>query len=145
MDENRVITPEMHGVTDYAAAGLLMLAPQIFGFEEEGGAAVAIPRMVGAMILAQSLMTNYKVGVFKVLPFRTHLALDYPTSLFLAASPFLFGFANRKPNAWVPHVVAGLGAFTISMLTMPEEPKPKTIPQRVARTVRKKVLDKVLS
>jgi hypothetical protein len=145
MDEHRVITPEMHGVTDYMTAGLLMMSPNLFGFEDEGGAAVAVPRMVGTMILTQALMTNYKLGMFRMLPFRAHLTLDYPTSLFLAASPFLFGFANKKPNAWLPHVIAGLGAFAISILTMPEAPKPRTLPEKAVRMVRNKVIEKVLS
>jgi hypothetical protein len=39
---------------------------------------------------------------------RVHLVVDFLSGALLAASPWLFGFANEPSNAWAPHVVVGL-------------------------------------
>jgi hypothetical protein len=35
----------------------------------------------------------------------------------LAASPWLFGFADGSANAWLPHVVVGLAAIFLGLTT----------------------------
>jgi len=36
----------------------------------------------------------------------------------LAASPWLFGFADGSANVWVPHVVVGLAAIFLGLTTV---------------------------
>lgn len=109
-----------HGIFDYIGGVALLLAPQIFGFADVGGAAVAVPRILGVIVLAQALFTRYEVGLIKVLPMRVHLMNDYIASIFLAASPWLFGFANAPLNAWVPHLVVGITVFIVALMTQKE-------------------------
>jgi SPW repeat len=52
----------------------------------------------------------------RVLPTRIHGVLDYLVGAFLAASPWLLGFARGGAETWVP-VVLGLGAIVYSLLT----------------------------
>ncbi len=106
----RPITSRMHGMLDYPAGIVLILAPWIFGFSDVGGAAVIL----------QSLMTNYEYSVADVLPLRAHLAVDVVAGIVLAASPFVFGFADEGANAWIPHVVAGLGLLAAGLMTQGE-------------------------
>ena len=117
------IPTRVHGIADYLGGVALLLAPNLFGFSDIGGAAVWVPRVLGVVILVQSLATRYELGVVKLLPMRLHLMNDYAASLFLAASPWLFGFHDRPANAWVPHVVVGLGVFVLTLLTQ-TEPRP---------------------
>jgi len=42
-----------------------------------------------------------------------HLIFDVLASVFLIASPFLFGFADEAPNAWVPHIVVGVAVILV--------------------------------
>ena len=116
----KVIPTYAHGIFDYIGGVALLFAPQIFGFADVDGAAVAIPRVLGFIVLAQSLLTRYEVGLIKVLPMRMHLMNDYIASLFLAASPWLFGFADAPLNAWVPHVVVGITVFIVTLMTQKE-------------------------
>jgi hypothetical protein len=58
--------------------------------------------ILGWAALVHSLLTNYELGLFKVLPFRVHLTLDVFSGALLAVSPWLFrvfesrvGFAPR--------------------------------------------------
>ncbi len=116
----QVLSPETHGVLDYVTAGALLAAPKLFKFERAGGPAVQVPRILGSMIMGQAAMTDYKLGLIKLLPFNLHLALDYALGPFLALSPFLFGFNRRRKNAWLPHVLTGAWILLSTAMTRPQ-------------------------
>jgi hypothetical protein len=107
----------VHGITDYLVGIALLLAPNLFGFADVGGAAVFIPRLLGVIILGQAIMTNYELGLVKMVPMKMHLTMDYVLSLFLAASPWLFRFHDQPSNVWMPHVVVGVMAFLLTLMT----------------------------
>ena len=107
---------------DYPTGLLLIVAPLVFGFADAGAAAVIIPVVLGVMILLQSLITNYELSLVNLLPLPLHLATDVAGGVFLAVSPFLFGFAEEGLNAWLPHVVVGLGLILSGLLTQPHRP-----------------------
>lgn len=113
----KIIPTFVHGIFDYIGGLVLLAAPNLFGFADAGGAAVWIPRVIGIIVLVQSICTNYEVGVVKLLPMKMHLMNDYIASLFLAASPWIFGFNDRANNIWMPHLLAGLGVFVLTLLT----------------------------
>jgi hypothetical protein len=117
---NRPITSRMHAMLDYPLGIVLILAPWIFGFSDEGGAAVAVPVAVGALALAQSLVTDWELSIADLLPLPMHLTMDVLAGVVLAASPFVFGFADEGTNAWLPHVLAGLGLVAAGLLTRRE-------------------------
>ncbi|TDU73152.1 SPW repeat-containing protein [Prosthecobacter fusiformis] len=102
------IPTSVHGMLDYPVGLLLLAAPNLFGFADQGGAAVLVPRLIGVIVIVQSLMTRYEAGVIKVLPMKIHLMNDYLAGALLLFSPWLFGFADSPVNVWVPHVAAGL-------------------------------------
>ena len=109
----RFIPSRVHGILDYVVGVLLILAPRLFGFQN-GGPEDRIPVILGVMTLIYSLLTRYELGLFKVIPFRVHLMLDLLSGIFLAASPWLFGFSER---VWVPHVLVGLFEIGASLMT----------------------------
>lgn len=114
----KVFSPETHGVLDYVTGASLLVLPTLLDLPDESKNASLILRASGAAILVQSLMTDYKLGVAKLLPFRVHLGNDVVLSLAMAASPFLFGFRNEKvAKTWLPHVVIGMYAFVTALLT----------------------------
>ncbi len=113
---NRPITSRMHGMLDYPAGLLLIVSPWLFGFSDEGTAAT-IPVVIGVLVLLQSLVTDYELSVANVLPLKMHLSLDVVAGVFLALSPLLFGFADQGTNAWLPHVLFGLGLVGAGFMT----------------------------
>ncbi len=118
---NRPVSTFAHGIMDYVGGVALLLAPNIFGFADDGpDAAIWVPRVLGIIVLLQSVMTRYELGLAKILPMRMHLMNDYIASIFLALSPFIFGFNDRPANVWMPHVIVGLGVFIVSLLTQHE-------------------------
>jgi hypothetical protein len=107
----------MHGLLDYPVGAVLIAAPWIFGFSDAGDGAAAVPIVIGALILLQSVMTNYELGLLRVLPLRTHLMMDVVLGVLLAISPFVLGFYDEGANAWIPHVVVGLGLIGSGLMT----------------------------
>jgi hypothetical protein len=67
-----------------------------------------LPIALGVGTIGYSLLTDYELGLFKVIPMPMHLALDAANGALLAASPWLFGFAEEVS---APHL--GLGLFEI--------------------------------
>ncbi len=129
---NRPITSRMHGMLDYPAGLLLIVSPWLFGFSDEGTAAT-IPVVIGALVLLQSLITDYELSVANVLPLKMHLSLDVVAGVFLALSPVLFGFADEGLNAWLPHVVFGLGLVGAGLMTREHRETASSVGTRPAR------------
>src|SRR4051812_29898338 len=99
----KIISTFAHGILDFGVVLVLVFLPNLFGFAGVGGGPVWIPRVIGVIALLQSLTTQYEFGLFKVVPMKMHLMADYVLAIFLAASPWLFGFADRPGNIWLPH------------------------------------------
>ena len=116
----RFIPTKVHGVLDYVVAIALIFAPLIFGFSDLGGPAVIIPIVLGIGLILYSLFTRYELGAFKLIGMPVHLVFDVVASLFLIASPFLFGFADEAPNAWVPHIVVGVAVIVVVLFSKPQ-------------------------
>jgi len=97
---------------------VLVAAPWIFGFSDVASAKwTAIG--VGLAILATSVMTNYEWGITRLIPMHAHLVSDAALGIFLAASPWIFGFANDGTNVWLPHLLIGLGEIGIAATSNP--------------------------
>lgn len=122
----KFLPTKVHGVLDYVVGVALLLAPYIFKFNDVGGAAVYIPWLLGAVLIIYSLFTNYEWGVVKVFPMTYHLIVDFVAALFLAVSPFLFGFNDEKANAWVPHVLVGIVVILVVLVSQTSAPASKT-------------------
>ena len=119
MKSIRFIPTGVHAYFDYIGGIGLLAAPFVFGFFHVGGAAVIIPMVLGIGLILYSLLTNYELGIpgLKFLPMSVHLAFDLVASAFLAISPFLFGFINQAPNAWLPHIIAGVGVIVLVLVS----------------------------
>lgn len=118
----KFIPTKVHGALDYIVAIALIFAPMIFKFSDVGGPAVVIPIVLGIALFAYSLFTNYEWGLVRVLGMPYHLIIDVLASIFLALSPFMFGFADKPLNVWVPHVAVGITVIVVVIFskTQPE-------------------------
>jgi len=114
----RVIPTRIHGMLDYGMGVLLMVAPWLLGFAD-GGPEQWVPVILGASVIVYSLLTNYELGVARVIPMPVHLWIDVAGGVVLAASPWIFGFADE---IWWPHVVLGVLEIGAGLMT-------RTIPE----------------
>lgn len=109
----RFIPTRVHGYLDYLVGALLIVAPWLLGFAA-GGAETWIPVILGVGVIVYSLLTDYELGVMRVIPMSTHLWLDALGGLFLAVSPWLFGYNDL---VWAPHLIVGLLEIGLSIFT----------------------------
>ena len=113
----KFIPTKVHGVLDYVVAAVLLATPYVFGFAGMGGPAVVIPMILGVGLILYSLFTRYEWGLIKVIGMPVHLIFDVLASLFLLASPFLFGFSDEPLNVWLPHVVGGIAVLIVVLFS----------------------------
>src|SRR3712207_757170 len=102
----RLIPTSVHGVLDYLASGIDLAFPGLLGSHDVPWPAL-VPRIDGLAGAGYSLITGYELGVLKVLPMPKHLAFDAAKGVFMASSPWLFGFASNGSRYWMPHVLMG--------------------------------------
>jgi SPW repeat-containing protein len=112
----RFIPTRYHAPLDYIVGAVLIAAPWIFQFSDIG-AATAVSIVLGVGLIAYSLLTDYELGVWKVAPMAVHNLIDIVAGAVLAASPWLFGFADEGANAWAPFVVIGVAAIFLGLTT----------------------------
>jgi hypothetical protein len=111
----RPVDATLHGATDYSVGTLLMTAfPRLAGIS--GSPAGRQIRAVGAIHAGYSTLTDYPLGIVKLIPYKAHLAIDAGGALALAATPFVTGQFKRGRSQWVPHVALAL--FELSALAM---------------------------
>lgn len=111
----KVLSTKAHGVLDYLMGILLIAAPWIFNFNR-GGAETWVPVVLGAGAILYSLLTNYEMGMVKSLSMRTHLNLDLLSGVFLAISPWIFGFNDF---VYLPHLILGIAEVGAALMTDP--------------------------
>lgn len=100
----RFIPTRVHGYLDYGLGVLLIAAPWLLGFND-AGAATWVPVVLGVGIIIYSLFTAYELGAIPAIKMPVHLGLDAAGGILLAASPWIFQFADE---VWIPHLVLGL-------------------------------------
>ncbi len=111
----KIINRKTHGYLDYLVGALLIAAPWLFNFYE-GGSESWIPIMLGIGTIIYSLITDYELGATGIIPMKIHLMIDLIAGIFLAASPWLFGFADI---IFWPHLVVGIMEILVSLMTDP--------------------------
>ena len=97
----RFISPTLHGVADYSAGFGLILAPFLLGLGDTNAAALWISAITGLAVLVVSLLTDYKLGAFRKIPFQGHLAVDLMVAITFMILPFALGFEGIEANYYL--------------------------------------------
>lgn len=108
-----VIPTRVHGVLDYVVGAILACSPWIFGFSDHRTATL-VPVALGLGAIAYSLVTDYELGLVRLLPMNAHLTIDLLSAAFLLASPWLLGFHHRTAY---PHITFGVLELGVVALT----------------------------
>jgi len=117
------ISKYVHGFIDYSYALIVPLLPEIVGFKKQKKANL-LCYSLGAGALGYTLLTKARWGLIPVLPFKTHLKIDFTVSCFALAAPWLLGFSRKKASTTAIIFTGALG-LAASLLTEPLE-KPDT-------------------
>lgn len=106
------ISTKQHGVVDYLFSGTL------YGLRRALGPTDAVARLLTASSLggvAMASVTRYELGLVKLLPMKTHIALDLVLSPLLAAVPFVF--PDERTTVKATLVGAGVVGTAAALLT----------------------------
>jgi hypothetical protein len=122
----KVINTKTHGYLDYIMGVLLIASPWIFDFARNG-AETWVPVCLGVATIIYSLLTKYELGAYPAITMRTHLMLDTINGIFLAISPWLFGFADY---IWQPHLILGVLELGAVLMTKSEPGATRTPAER---------------
>jgi hypothetical protein len=117
----KFISPRAHSIIGFIVGIALILAPNIFGFSDVGGAAVAVPRIIGIIVVLSELTVRGSFSGMGFIPMSMHIATDVLMGAFLALSPWLFSFSDDGTNAWVPHLIVGLLMIGYALATRTNE------------------------
>lgn len=118
------ITPRVHGILDYAIVAIFLNAPMVFGFT--GTPASTLYWLAGIHLLVTGF-TDFPYGMFKVIPFRRHLAVDIAAGFFLVAGPGLLGFAADAASSSFFYVMA---IFIFAVVTFTDYSPQLEVPPR---------------
>jgi hypothetical protein len=109
----RLIPQDLHSVLDYGAALILLGSALVFRSRR----ARAVGAGLGSTVCGFSLLTDYRMSLFKLIPIEAHEGLDYAFALTSLAAPFALGYAKKDRGATRFAVGAGLGSLAVAMLT----------------------------
>lgn len=105
------LTTRIHGLIDWSAAGLLAIAPALFGWR---GKSRRLMQAAAAGTAVYSLATDYEWGAVPALPMDRHLLLDAAQGAgFLAAAAVL----RREPLS-ARAAMAAYGLVVLGMVVM---------------------------
>ncbi|MGI4830731.1 MAG: hypothetical protein ACRYFU_21430 [Janthinobacterium lividum] len=108
----KVISPKTHGLVDYGHAAFFATMAAVCWKKNRRAAYAAA--FTSAFVLVESLFTDYKYGVKKLIPFSVHGQMDGGFAAASLGIPKAFGFEGTVPatifhvNAFVEATVVGL-------------------------------------
>ena len=109
----KLIGPGLHRLIDFVALVVFALAPFVVGL---GGLPAALSWAVALLFLLLAFSTRFPPNARGAVAFVAHGVVELVVAIFLAASPWLFGFAPGSP-ARMFFVSAGVALFLVWLLT----------------------------
>lgn len=107
----KIISPTNHGYLDYVTVILLLAAPTIIGLT---GIAGVIAYALAGIHLTMTLVTDFPLGIAKLIPFAVHGWVERVVGPALVLLPFVLGFGTpaREFYTAVGIVIILVGLFT---------------------------------
>lgn len=109
----RFIPTRFHGILDYIVGVFMITAPWVLDFSDNDAATWTIV-IAGVLVLLQTIMTDFEVGLIRRIPMKSHLTMDFILGLALAVSPWLLNFDER---VYMPHLIIGVFSMLASLTT----------------------------
>ena len=90
----RFVTRQVHAYIDYPVAISLMAMPFLLNLGSSHPLAKWLSVATGVAALVLTLLTDHETGVFKVLPYWFHVAVDRMVGVTFVVAPFVLGFSG---------------------------------------------------
>jgi hypothetical protein len=112
----KIISPTQHGYLDYVTVVLFLVAPTLIGLT---GVAGTLAYALAAIHLAMTLVTDFPLGIAKLLPFSIHGWVERVVGPVLILLPFALGFDTVAQSFYV---VIGIVIVVVGLLTDYQQP-----------------------
>jgi hypothetical protein len=113
----RFVTKEIHAYLDYPVAFALIALPLLLGLGASSPLALYISPAVGVAAFLLTVFTDHHLGVFRVLPYRFHLAVDAAVGILFLILPIALGFSGLDAAYYL---LNGAAVVTVIALSKPE-------------------------
>jgi hypothetical protein len=113
----RVVTKSMHAYLDYPVAASLVGMPFLLHLGQTKPAALWLSVATGVAAFFLTLFTDHRLGVFRVLPYSFHLAVDFLVGVVFVFAPIALGLSGL--DAWYYWANAA-AVLTVVSLHKPE-------------------------
>jgi hypothetical protein len=107
----KIISPTQHGYLDYVTVVLFLVAPTFIGLT---GMAATISYALAGIHLVMTLITDFPLGIAKLLPFAIHGWVERVVGPALVLLPFILGFEGLARGFYI---VVGLVIILVGVLT----------------------------
>ena len=113
----KIIGAKMHGYLDYLVVLVFLVAPTLLHLSM---VPATISYVLAGVHLALTLLTDFPLGVFKVVPLSVHGIIELIVGPCLIALPFVLGFGGELP-AEAFYIICGLVILAVWSLTKYEK------------------------
>ncbi len=104
----RFVTRQIHAWIDYPVAISLMVMPFVLGLGTQNPIALWLSVVTGVAAFVLTLLTDHELGVFRVLPYWFHVAVDRLVGVTFVAAPLVFGFSGLDAGYYFANAAAVL-------------------------------------
>lgn len=109
----KILSAKVHGFLDYFVVLVFLAAPSVLGLSI---LPAVISYTLAGVHLALTLLTNFPLGVLKVIPLKWHGIIELIVGPVLIALPFVLGFGS-EPAAQYFYIVNGIVIALVWFLT----------------------------
>ena len=113
----RFVTKQIHAYLDYPVALSLMVMPFLLSLGSFHPMAKWLSVGTGFAAFVLTLLTDHQLGLFRILPYSVHLAVDFAVGLVFLIAPIAFGFTGLDA---LFYWVNGFAVITVVGLHKPE-------------------------
>ena len=114
----RFVSKTIHAWLDYPVALALIALPFLLGLGSSQPAALMVAPAVGLAAFLLTVFTDHHLGLFRVLPYRFHLAVDLAVGLLFLVLPLSLGFTGLDAGFYLFN---GAAVVAVIALSKPED------------------------
>lgn len=113
----RFVTKTIHAYLDYPVALALIGLPFVLDLGHSNPLALYISPVAGVAALVLTIFTDHHLGIFRVLPYGLHLAVDLAVGVLFLILPIALGFQGLDALYYWAN---GAAVVTVIALSKPE-------------------------
>lgn len=113
----RFVTRSVHAYLDYPVAFALMILPFVLGLGQSNPLAFWLSVITGIAAFVLTVLTDHHLGIWRVLPYKFHLAVDLIVGITFLCAPSILGFSGLDA---VYYWLNGAAVVLVISLSAPE-------------------------